>query len=85
VTGLKPIPEHRCTDTAHQGLPRQLHLAARPAEYVAQNLAENVSSRGLLRLGVGLTDSGDSCPNIRRLLPERLEALTVRLVPTHCA
>ena len=50
ATGLEPIPEHRCTNTAHQGLPRQLHLAARPAEYVAQNLAENVSSRGLLRL-----------------------------------
>jgi len=61
--GFDSIPEHSRTCAIHQGLPRHLDLAARAAQNVAQDLAENVSPRYLLWLatsgGTGLSRHGD--------------------------
>ena len=61
ATCLEPISEHGRTRTIHQCLPWHLHLAARAAEYVAQDLAKNISSRRLLWLA---RVAGPACPGI---------------------
>ena len=63
TTGFKSISEDGRTRAFHQRLPRHRHLAACAAQYVAQDLPKNVSSRRLLWLatagGTGLSLDGD--------------------------
>ena len=72
TTGFESISEDGRTRTVHQRLPRHLHLATCAAQYVAQDLPKNVSSRRLLWLatagGTGLSRNGDlEGPNNDRL------------------